>query len=165
MTGPPVDLSPDRVATLAERSYVGAVLHLRGQQARDALARVSPADLSDPQLRAVLEAVSAVLQDGSDPDPALLTPRMLELGLVPRDKAGLVNAMIVDLYTDVPAPVCWPAYATEVLRESARRKIRETAERMVQAADGPDLASAVRVMHAGLGDVAVLVQRAVEAAG
>ena len=151
----------DNVAALPERAYIGALLHLRGQEARDALARVQVTDLADPQLRAILEALLALGQDGHDPDPALVVPRMLELGLVTRDKSGLAAGLVVDLLTEVPAPPCWSAYAAQVLRESARRTIRETAERMLQVSDGPDLVTALRVMNDGLGQVALAVNRAI----
>ena len=163
MSAPFLDGPPDQVAALAERYLVGACLHLRGTTAREALARVEVADLGDPQLRAVVEALQALVQGGADPDPALVAPRMVELGLVPRDKVGLLNVLLVDLLAEVPAPECWPVYAVQVLRESARRTLREVCDRAAQAADGPDLAVAVRVLTEGIGQAAVVVHRALVA--
>lgn len=163
MTPPILDLEPERVATLAERAYVGACLHLRDHEARDALSRVKVTDLADPQLRAVLEALQALARDGHDPDPALITPWMMELGLVTRDRAGLVNTLLVDLLTEVPAPPSWSAYAAQVLREAARRSIVEAATRAAQAADGPDLSVAIQVLAEGLRSASDAVARAVGA--
>lgn len=147
-------------AGLAERYYVGALLHLRGAVAQEAMGAVLPDDLADPQLRTVLTAMVALAADGRDPDPAAVTPRMLELGLVGRDRCGLVNVALVGLLSDVPAPACWPAYAGEVLRESARRTILEVATRAGQAADEGNLETAVRVLTEGLEQAQQAVRRA-----
>lgn len=156
-------MSADNPAELAERYFVGALLHLRGAEARAAVGRVRVAELADPQLRTILEAAQSLAADGADPDPGRITPRMVELGLCPRDRAGLANVALVELLTGVPAPACWSAYAAEVLRESARRTIVEAATRALQAADGPNLATAVTVLSEGLEAVCEAVRRAIEA--
>lgn len=155
-----LDTEPERVAHLAERALIGATLVLRGTDARDALARVEVADFADPQHRALWTALGSLTGRGLDPDPALVVPELLALGLLTRDRAGLVNAQVADLLGACPVPAVWPVYAAAVLRESARRTVVEVATRAVQAADGPELATVVQVLGDGLAAVRGAVTRA-----
>lgn len=149
-------------AAIAERHFLGALLHLSGDEARSAVALVFPTDLADPQLRAILTAARVLVADGHDPSPALIVPRMMALGLVTRDRAGLASALVVDLVVDTPVVASWPAWAVEILRESARRTIVETSNRAMQAADGDDLMVALDVLTAGLAAVHEAIRRALE---
>ena len=143
MTAPLPDVAEvgaDNAAHMAEQALLGAVLLLRGQDARDALARVEVTDLADPQHRAIWTAMRSLSADDLDPEPVLVCPRLLELGLLTRDRSGLVNVQLVDLMGLCPTPAIWQVYAAAVLRESARRTVVEVCTRAVQASEGPDLA-------------------------
>lgn len=162
MSAPAGDLTGDDVAKLAERSFVGALLHqLRDDDTARALNWVRPDDLADPQLAAVLGAMQSLHARGTRPDIALIVPEMLALGTVSRAQAPLANVLLVDLMTECPIPASWAHYAATITAASARREIRKTCTRVLQAADGPDLVAAVRLMSQGLGCVAEAVNRAV----
>jgi len=154
------EVGAEHVAHLAERALLGAVLAMP-HDARDALRRVEVSDLADPQHRALWAALQSLAGRGLDPDPALVVPELLALGLLTRDRAGLVNVQVADLLGACPVPAIWPAYAAAVLREAARRVVVEAATRAVQAADGPDLATVVRVLADGLAAAERAVARAV----
>lgn len=157
------DVGAENAAHMAEQALLGAVLLLRGQDARDALERVEVTDLANPQHRAIWTALRALAADGRDPDPALVCPRLLELGLLTRDRAPLVNMQLIDLMGLCPTPAIWQVYALAVLRESARRTVVEVCTRAVQASEGPDLATAVRLLAEGLESVTDAVARALGA--
>lgn len=164
MTAPLPDVAEvgaEAVAQMAEAALIGAVLLLSGQEARAALDRVEVVDLADPKHRAIWTALHSLRAAGFDPDPALVTPRLLALGLVTPDRAGLVNVQLLDLIAACPTPAIWPVYAAAVLRESARRTVVEVCTRAVQASEGPDLATVVQVLTNGLDRVALAVDRAV----
>ena len=82
------EVGADNVAHMAEAALIGAVLLLRGSDARAALDRVEVVDLGDPRHRAIWQALHSLRAAGFDPDPALVTPRLLALGLVSADRAG-----------------------------------------------------------------------------
>ncbi|MGB8020936.1 MAG: hypothetical protein WCF04_06890 [Candidatus Nanopelagicales bacterium] len=101
-------VSLDNPAALAERHYVGALLHLRGAEARTAATWVRPEDLADPQLRQVLAAVQEGIRDNQH-EVAAVVPRMIRAGTCPSDLACLASVLVVELLGEVPHPLSWSA--------------------------------------------------------
>lgn len=140
------ELAPDSdPAALAERHLLGALLHGDAATARDALRWVPPEDFSDPQLRAIAQGIGSLAAQGIDPQPALIAPTLVELGLVPRQLAGLANALLVDLLTGVPVPQSWPSYAATVAGSAMRRDLIAAAQKLAQAAETGRLETCVSI--------------------
>jgi replicative DNA helicase len=138
-------VSLDNPAALAERHYVGALLHLRGAEARTAASWVRPEDLAEPQLRQVLASVQDGIRD-SQHEVAAVVPRMIRTGRCPSDRAGLASVLVVELLGEVPHLLSWSAYAAVILDEAIRRHVRECATRLAQAADTDSLPSLLGVL-------------------
>ena len=151
-------VSLDNPAALAERHYVGALLHLRGVEARTAATWVRPEDLADPQLRQVLAAVQEGIRDNQH-EVAAVVPRMIRAGTCPSDLAGLSSVLVVELLGEVPHPLSWSAYAAVILDEAMRRHVRECATRLAQAADTDSLPSLLGVLTDASLSVHELAQR------
>jgi hypothetical protein len=125
-------------AALAERHLVGAVLWLPAAEVRTA-AEVVPAEwIDNMQVRAVYSAAVGLAAAGLAPEPALIVPKMLQLGL-PEQKNHSATALVVDLYASCPLPGNWRFYAVTVAAQYVRNRVRQIGQALVGEAHSASL--------------------------
>ncbi len=126
-------------AVLAERQLLGcALLSAHGgatlPQTAEIIAGLSPEDLTDPDLRRVLETIRALIIDGRTPLPAVIVPTMIDLGLLPNQLHPVATGLICDLIREAPAVAMWPELKRTILEWSARRRVEQAGVRLRAAA-------------------------------
>ena len=109
---------------IAERYFVGALLHQRAETVAVAAGVVMPEWIHDPQVRGVYAALLENISIGLQPDPAGIVPTMMRLGL-PAHRAPLASALVVDLLAEVPLPSNWRYYAVIVANGHVRNRLHE----------------------------------------
>lgn len=110
------------MSDLAERHFVGALLHLPAATVMQA-ADLLPAEwLSDVQVGGVYAAVIENAKAGIS-EPAAVVPTMLRLGL-PADRHGIATGLVIDLMQEVPLPSSWRLYASLVATGRLRARVQ-----------------------------------------
>ena len=133
-------------APLAERDFVGALMHQSAARVLALAGMVRAEDLADPRLGVVYSGVVSVAATGGRPDPATVDAYLREAGMVRGSDRAAVVALIVDLYATVPLPGAVESYARAVVQEAVRRRVATAAERLAQAADCSPLDGLVTVV-------------------
>lgn len=131
---------------LAERDYVGALMHLPADRVLALAQLVRADDLADPRLAIVYTGIVEVAVSGRNPDPALTDAYLREAGMVRASDRAAVVALIVDLYAEVPLPGAAESYARAVVQEAVRRRVATAATRLAQSADHSGLDGLVAVV-------------------
>jgi len=127
-----------------ERAYVGALMWHPAESAARMAELVEPEDLSDAQLRVVLQIVRDVAADGAAPDPVVILAHARAAGTVSTAHATKRLAeLLADLYGGCPLVASVGFYAAAVLDGSLRRRCAELGERIGQAAETAALAELV----------------------
>ncbi len=126
-------------AVLAERQLIGCVLwsahggagidHLTGM-----ISGLVVEDLTDPDLRRVLETIQMLLIEGRTPVPAVIVPTMLDLGLLTNQLHPVTTGLVCKLVQEAPAVVMWPELKRTILEWSARRRVAQAGMRLQRAA-------------------------------
>jgi hypothetical protein len=114
-----LDVSAD---VLAQRHFVGALMWQHASVTVTVSGLIAADWLTDVQVRGVYMAACLIAADGIDPEPALIVPAMLRLGL-PAHKHGIATALVIDLYTEVPLPGNWHYYGATVAAEHVRDQV------------------------------------------
>lgn len=143
-----VPLDPDRsvAARGAEAALLGAALYA-SNRARQVLADLAPADLTDPRHRAVLAALRAVLATGADPTPALVLAAYAR-GEHDNTPAHHFALVVHDCLTVAAVPAAAPHLYRAVLEARWRRDALAAAARIADAAEH----SPVAELHHVLGE-------------
>ena len=123
----------DNPAFLAERYFVGALLHLPASVTRQAAEVIFPAWLTDVHVRGVYSALVDLANGGAQTDPASVVPTMLRLGL-PQQSAGVATSLVVDLLADVPMPSSWRLYTVQMTASRQRQRIEIVGHVLVERA-------------------------------
>lgn len=120
------------MSDLAERHYVGAMLHMPPATVLEAADIVFPEWISDPQIAAVFVATIENAKENIS-EPAAVVPTLLRLGL-PSQHHGIATGLVVDLLADCPLPHNWPYYASLVAAGRARARLQACGQVLVERA-------------------------------
>jgi hypothetical protein len=123
----------------AEAALIGCLLHMPAGPAAELLARTQSRDVSNPQLNAVLAAVRALVDAGTDPEPTLVLHQLQRTGEVRFLDGHSPGVVLADLMAAAPAVVNAGHYLKIVREQSLRRRTIAAATRLQQAVDRPDL--------------------------
>jgi replicative DNA helicase len=152
----------------AEAAYLGSLLWLDTQQAREAHSWLTETDIGSPPLQLVHRLVGELTAAGIGPDPVVV----YELARFRDDVVGehqshaFTNHLLqlFDHRTTVPASV--RCYAVAALEDAVRRRTAAMATRLAQVADHADLdelrrltqaeQAAVDAIHARRGTLAAI---------
>lgn len=134
------------MADLVERALVGSLLLAPdATRARQVRGLFEPDDLADARLRVVVELVDSCLAAGAAPDPAAVFGVARSAGVVPGSRLGDLGRLLTELVAQVAVPASAPLYAAQVVEASVRRRMRESGQRLLQAAESKDLDTAIGV--------------------
>lgn len=135
-----IDLDP-------ELTFVGDVLALPVATAQQALAVIADADLADPRLRLILQAMRHLVADGVPPAPYAVMAAIRRTGVATTEnELQLIARLIIEASEACTVAVSWRFDAAAVLDETLRRRCRELVARIAQAADGA-LDTLVELVH------------------
>lgn len=123
---------------IAERHFIGALLHMPASTVAAAGQVVFPEWVHDPQVRGVYVALLDNVANGLQPDPAGVVPTMLRLGL-PVHRAGSASSLVVDLLAEVPIPGNWRYYAVIVASSHVRHQLHEVGRLLTEGAHSEPL--------------------------
>lgn len=118
---------------IAERYFVGALLHQSRATVATAGDLLFPDWIHDGQVRGVYVGLLDNVRNGLEPDPAGVVPTMLRLGL-PVQHAGIASSLVVDLLTEVPLPGQWRYYAVLVANAHLRHRLYDVGQALVEGA-------------------------------
>ena len=130
-----------------EAAFVGALLHLSAADALTVLHLLRADDIANPRLSVIAEAARRLADDGVAPDPTTVLAFIRAAGTVTRaDAVNRLALLLADLYEACANPASARWYALALLDEALRRRFRELADRVTQAADGAPLDTVVQVL-------------------
>lgn len=130
----PAPVDPGKLDFL-ERAIVGGLILASPEQRAAALAQLDPTDFTSAPLRAIVATLAYAEQNNLDADPTALTLLAGEAGYV----TPIPSPWLGELVTNLTGLEYCPLAESELLRvpalvmASARRKARETAQRLTQA--------------------------------
>jgi len=130
----------------AERGFLGGLLCLPALEAQVAAGPMTPADFVDPRHQVLFESVVELTAAGTPPDPITVSGHLRRNGLercFTSDRAPAVY--LFDLLDALPSVGSLEHYRKIVVEHSARRRARDAAVRIAQAAELGDLDSARQV--------------------
>jgi replicative DNA helicase len=119
---------------LPAEAFVGALLHLPAERVIRLARVVGDGDLFDPKLDLVRRLAVELAERGVAPDPAAVSAHARSTGSVSAANVAQLTALLVDLHTGCPIPGQADVYAAAVVEEAVRRRVREAAVRLTQAA-------------------------------
>lgn len=119
-------------AVIAERFYVGALMHLQTPVRSRALDALDDEALSDVRLSRIRRAISRC--DSTRFTAADVVPQMIRDGM-PEQLHPIATGLVIDLYAGCPTPEWWPHYASIIRAENLRRQVRFHVEQLARAAD------------------------------
>jgi len=117
-----------------ERALVGALLHLPLTAAIEVRAEFDREDLDDARLRIVVDLIDDCIGRNLRPDAAVVLAAGRTSALVPPSRLGELGYLLICLVEEVPHPASASVYALGVVEASVRRRIKESATRLEQAA-------------------------------
>lgn len=162
MTDP--DVAAPSPAGLAERYFVGALLHLPADVTVAASRLVFPAWLSDVHIAGVYSALVDLADSGAQTDPASVVPAMLRLGL-PSSSAGVATGLVVDLLSGVPLPGNWRVYALEVMNARQRKRLEAVGRQLAERAHQDTLDQLHVILDDARTELEAMTQHMLEAVG
>jgi replicative DNA helicase len=149
-----------------EAALVGALLHRSADDASNVLDLITADDIADPHLTVIADAAQQLADRGIAPDPTAVLAHVRATGTV--TGAHAVNdlaLLLAGLYAACANPASARWYAVAVLEEALRRRVRELADRVTQAADSAPLDTVTHVLERERQAVRDLDDRRTAAAG
>lgn len=118
------------------RGFLGCLMASTAATARDLLAGLRPADAGPGIRGVVLELIVGVVAAGAAPDPRVLLAEAQRRGLLETEHAHQQVALwLFETYRAAPFPEAGPYLRGAVLETAVRRRVREHAQRLLDAAD------------------------------
>ncbi len=121
--------------SLAERSFIGALLHRSAEDVIEAATRVRKGDFADPRLAAIYAGCVRVAATGQAPTPPAVDAHLRAAGEVRGSDRAAVVALLADLYGEVPIPAAVHSYGRAVVEAAVRRAVLASSVRVTRAAD------------------------------
>lgn len=159
-----LDVVAPSPAGLAERYFVGALLHLPADVTVAASRLVFPAWINDVHVAGVYAAMVALADSGAQTDPASVVPAMMRLGL-PSSSAGVATGLVVDLLAGVPLPGNWRVYALEVMNARQRQRLEAVGRLLVERAHQDTLDRLHVVLDDAQAELVAMTQHMLEVVG
>jgi replicative DNA helicase len=128
-----------------ERALIGALLNLNLTDATRIRGEFRATDLNDPRLRVIVGLVDHCLASQTVPDSAAVLAAARTTADVPASRLSELGHMLITLAMECPIPASASVYALGVVEASTRRRIKEAADRLNQAASA-DLTTALDVV-------------------
>lgn len=141
-----------RVNVLAERHFVGSLLHINVTDRERALAQVDEHHITDPAVLKIYRAVRSLHERTGIVEPAGVIDELMRNGMPPEGQ-GNAAALIGELMDETPLSIMWPYYAHLLREEHQRQQVRDLGDRLSVAADTWDLAALRDLLERGCRDL------------
>lgn len=147
------------MADLGERALVGCLLNASVGQAREWLTLFTVEDLDEAKLRLIVELIAECVSRGQQPSADVVFTTARLTGKVGASGLSSLSAELVDLTASAVLAQWAPMHAAGVVEASLRRRARQTATRLEQAAETASTEALLAVIEAEAVELVTAMRR------
>jgi replicative DNA helicase len=141
-------------------AYLGALLQLPAESARDAAAFIASLDLADPRHQIVYRLCRELAGRGVAPDPAAVFAEAGSSGAVAgAHRLGALSTLLANLYTRGCVAPSVRFYAAAILADALRRRVEQAGQRLQQVAAESSITDTLAMVGSETAAVAELARR------